>query len=162
MALFVDCRWHQWRNEAKSFWGHNLCEGAKRPSPRERSNRAGGGCGRAPTTLESFSIFRLKNVQSGAYLRRKFRLDDMYYMGKRVTIRPIGKRVFFSWTRKHNYANMHPKIIFAKFQTHGNILIWRCRRRNEGTKRTSMERMWCGGVSFQCSFFLLLMVWSYI
>ena len=36
------------------------------------------------------------------------------------------------------------------------------RRRNEGTKRTSMERMWCGGVSFQCSFLLLLMVWSYI
>ena len=35
------------------------------------------------------------------------------------------------------------------------------RRRNEGTKRTSMERMWCGGVSFQCSFLLLLMVWSY-
>ena len=36
------------------------------------------------------------------------------------------------------------------------------RRRNEGTKRTSMERMWCGGVSFQCSFLLLIMVWSYI
>ena len=44
----------------------------------------------------SFFIFRLENVQSGAYLRRKFRLDDMYYMGKRVTIRPTGKRVFFS------------------------------------------------------------------
>ena len=49
-----------------------------------------------PPTVGSFLIFRLENVQSGAYLRRKFRLDDMYYMGKRVTIRPIGKRVFFS------------------------------------------------------------------
>ena len=48
-----------------------------------------------PATVGSFFIFRLENVQSGAYLRRKFRLDDMYYMGKRVTIRPTGKRVFF-------------------------------------------------------------------
>ena len=28
----------------------------------------------------SFLHFRLENVQSGAYLRRKFRLDDMYYI----------------------------------------------------------------------------------
>ena len=35
-----------------------------------------------PPTVGSFFIFRLENVQSGAYLRRKFRLDDMYYMGK--------------------------------------------------------------------------------
>ena len=67
----------------------NILGGRKRPSPRERSDRAGGGCGR----LGSFLIFRLENVQSGAYLRRKFRLDDMYYMGKRVTIRPTG--IFF-------------------------------------------------------------------
>ena len=40
---------------------------------RERSDRAGEGVG-------SFFIFRLENVQSGAYLRRKFRLDDMYYI----------------------------------------------------------------------------------
>ena len=71
----------------KIWGGNNLCEGAKRPSPRERSDLAGGGCG-------SFFIFRLENVQSGAYLRRKFRLDDMYYMAKRVTIRPIGKSFF--------------------------------------------------------------------
>ena len=59
----------QWRNEPKHLGGgHNLCEGAKRPSPRERSDRAGGGCG----TVGSFFIFRLENVQSGAYLRRKF------------------------------------------------------------------------------------------
>ena len=33
---------------SQKIWGggHNLCEGAKRPSPRERSDRAGGGCGR--------------------------------------------------------------------------------------------------------------------
>ena len=56
----------------QNIWGaRNLCEGAKRPSPRERSDRAGGG---------SFFIFRLENVQSGAYLRRKYRLDDMYYI----------------------------------------------------------------------------------
>ena len=34
----------------------------------------GGGC--PPPTVGSFFIFRLENVQSGAYLRRKFRLDD--------------------------------------------------------------------------------------
>ena len=33
-----------------------------------------------PPTVGSFFIFRLENVQSGAYLRRKFRLDDMYYI----------------------------------------------------------------------------------
>ena len=48
-----------------------------------------------PPTVGSFFIFRLETVQSGAHLRRKFRLDDMYYMGKRVTIRLTGKRVFF-------------------------------------------------------------------
>ena len=30
-----------------------------------------------PPTVGSFFIFRLETVQSGAYLRRKFRLDDM-------------------------------------------------------------------------------------
>ena len=59
----------------------------------ERGEGVGGGC--PPPTLESFFIFRLENVQSGAYLSRKFRLDDMYFMGERVTIRPIGKMVFF-------------------------------------------------------------------
>ena len=29
-----------------------------------------------PPMVGSFFIFRLENVQSGAYLRRKFRLDD--------------------------------------------------------------------------------------
>ena len=52
------------------------------------SDRAGEGCGRGgggvpPPTVGSFFIFRLQNVQSGAYLRRKFRLDDMY-MGELV------------------------------------------------------------------------------
>ena len=61
----------------------------------ERGECVGGGC--PPShARELFHFFYLKNVQSGAYLRRKFRLDDMYYMGKRVTIRPIGKIVFFS------------------------------------------------------------------
>ena len=45
---------------------------------RERSDRAGGGG--SPPTVGSFFIFRLENVQSGAYLRRKFWLDDMYYI----------------------------------------------------------------------------------
>ena len=31
-------------------------------------------------TEGSFFIFRLENMQSGAYLRRKFRLDDIYYI----------------------------------------------------------------------------------
>ena len=33
-----------------------------------------------PPTVGSFFIFRLENVQSGTYLRRKFKLDDMYYI----------------------------------------------------------------------------------
>ena len=33
-----------------------------------------------PPTVGSFLIFRLELLQSGAYLRRKFRLDDMYYI----------------------------------------------------------------------------------
>ena len=33
-----------------------------------------------PPTVGSFFIFLLENVQSGAYLRRKFRLDDMNYI----------------------------------------------------------------------------------
>ena len=36
--------------------------------------------GFSPPTVGSFFIFRLENVQSWAYLRRKFRLDDMYYI----------------------------------------------------------------------------------
>ena len=108
------------------------------------------GGGVPPPTVGSFFIFRLENVQSGAYLRRKFRLDDMYYMGKPVTIRPTGKRVFFLRTRKHIYENMHPKIIFAKFQNtcqrYYTKYYCTCninmnevpRRRNEGTKRTSI------------------------
>ena len=90
-----------------NWGGHNLCEGAKRPSPRERSDRRGEGVGGGvpPPTLGSFFIFRLENVQSGAYQRRKFRLDDMYYMGKRVTIRPIVKRVFF-----HELGNITMQI----------------------------------------------------
>ena len=43
-----------------------------------------GARGVPPPTVGSFFIFRLENVQSGAYLRRKFRLDDMYYMGELV------------------------------------------------------------------------------
>ena len=50
---------------------------------RERSDRAlGGGC--PPPMVRSFILFRLENVQSGEYLRRKFRLDDMYYISKLV------------------------------------------------------------------------------
>ena len=77
---------------SQSIWGCNVCQGAKRPSPRERSDRAGEGCGRGgggggvsplPRYGAFFSFFRLQNVQSEAYLRRKFGLDDMY-MGELV------------------------------------------------------------------------------
>ena len=84
----------QWRNEPKHLGGAIF--------PRERSDQARGSVatergrgGVPPPTVGSFFIFRLENVQSGAHLRRKFRLDDMYYMGKRVTIRPTGKSYFF-------------------------------------------------------------------
>ena len=86
----------------------------------ERGQGVEGGVFPPPPTLGSFFILRLENVQSGAYLRRKFRLDDMYY--KRVTIRPTGKILFFSGIRKHNFENMDPRIIFVKFQTHANVI----------------------------------------
>ena len=71
----------QWRNEPKHLGGTIFA--------RERSDQARGSVatergwvwegGVPPPTVGSFFIFRLENVQSGAYLRRKFRLDDMYY-----------------------------------------------------------------------------------
>ena len=49
---------------------------------RELSDRAGGGCGRGvfPSQGRELFHFRLENVQSGAFLRRNIRLDDMYYI----------------------------------------------------------------------------------
>ena len=56
---------------SQNIWGgRNLCEGAKWPSPRKPNDQVGGGV--LPPTVGSFFIFRLENVQSGAYLRRKF------------------------------------------------------------------------------------------
>ena len=57
---------------------------------RERSDQArgsvaterGGGVWRGDTGRELFSFFDLKMCNLGAYLRRKFWLNDMYYMGK--------------------------------------------------------------------------------
>ena len=58
---------------SQNIWGGTIFA-------RERSDQAGGGV--PPPTVGSFLIFRLENVQSGAYLhvRRKFRLDDMLYI----------------------------------------------------------------------------------
>ena len=42
----------------------------------------------------SFLIFRLENVQSGAYLRRKFRRDDMHYM---VSVYGIENKPWFNF-----------------------------------------------------------------
>ena len=141
---------------SQNIWGgHNLCEGAKRPSPRERSDRAGGGCGRGVSTVESFFIFRLENVQAGACLRRKFRLDDMYLTACHDST-DRGKGIFLRM-RKHIYENMHPKIIFAKFQTHANvipsttlliILIWR--RYPDVETREQNERAWRGCDAVGC------------
>ena len=64
---------------------HGIIEGggfARELSDQARGSLAteqGEGVGLPPPTVGSFFIFRLENVQSGAYLRRKFRLDDMYY-----------------------------------------------------------------------------------
>ena len=86
---------NQWHNEPKNWGGGGAQYLQARGSvATERGEGVGGGV--PLPTLGSFLIFRLENVQSGAYLRRKFRLDDMYYMAKRVTIRPIGKSFFFS------------------------------------------------------------------
>ena len=75
---------------SQNIWGAQSLRGSV---ATERGEGVGGGV--PPPTVGSFFIFRLENVQSGAYLRRKFRLYDVYYIGKRVTIRPTGKRVFF-------------------------------------------------------------------
>ena len=53
----------QWRNEPKHLGGAQSLRGSV---ATERGEDVGG----------EFLIFRLENVQSGAYLRRKFRLDD--------------------------------------------------------------------------------------
>ena len=160
---------------SQNIWGHNLCEGAKRPSPRERSDRAGGECGRGwgcpPSHGRELFHFSTWNVQSGAYLRRKFRLDDMYYMGKRVTIRPTGKGVFFknaeTYLWKYAPQNNLRKISntcqrYTKYYITYNINIKEVlRRRNEGTKRTSMERMW-GVIPKQFPFITYYMVYGAI
>ena len=54
---------------SQNIWGAQSLPGSV---ATERGEVVGGGVGR-----ELFH-FRLENVQSGAYLRRKFRLDDMY------------------------------------------------------------------------------------
>ena len=94
-----------------------------------------------------------------SFAQRKFRLD-MYYMGKRVTIRPTREKGIFSWTRKHIYENMHPKIIFAKFQTHANVIPsiltynilnmedWR--RYPDVETREQNERAWRGCDAMGC------------
>ena len=53
---------------AKIFWGAQSLRG----SVATEGGGVGGGC----PTVGSFFIIRLENVQSGAYLRRKFRLGD--------------------------------------------------------------------------------------
>ena len=83
---------HQWRNEPTNLGGTIFA--------RERSDQARGSVATErgsvpPPTIGSFFIFRLENVQSGAMPKKEIWLDDMYYMGKRVTIRPIGKVFFF-------------------------------------------------------------------
>ena len=67
------------------------------------------------------------------------------------------KKGIFLRTRKHIYENMHPKIIFAKFQTHANIipsttlliiLIWR--RYPDVETRERNERAWRGCDAVGC------------
>ena len=138
---------------SQNIWGGTIFA-------RERSDRAGGGCGRGggypPPTVGSFFIFRLENVQSGAYLRRKFRLDDMYYMGKRVTIRPTRKRVFFLRTRKHIiYENMHPQNNLRKIsntcQRYTKEVHQTTRRRYPDIEtRERNERAWRGCRAVGC------------
>ena len=50
---------------SQNIWGRNLYEGAKRLSPRELSDRAGGGCGRGGNGRELFSFFDLKMCNLG-------------------------------------------------------------------------------------------------
>ena len=69
---------HQWRNEPKHLGGG--AQSLRGSVATERGWVWEGGV--PPPTVGSFFIFRIENVQSGAYLhvRRKFRLDNMYYI----------------------------------------------------------------------------------
>ena len=81
-----DTFWRRALNETKHLGAQSL----RGSVATERGRMWEGGRGCLPPTVGNFFIFRLEIGQSGAYLRRKFRLDDIYYMGKRVTIRPTG------------------------------------------------------------------------
>ena len=63
------------------FWGGAIFARVRSDQVRESvATEWGEAVGGGPPTVGSFFIFRLENVQSGAYLRRKFRLDDMYHV----------------------------------------------------------------------------------
>ena len=68
-------RWKQGRQLLLKSGGGDTERGSE---ATKRGEGVGGGF--PPSTVGSFFIFRLENMQSGAYLRRKSRLDDMYYI----------------------------------------------------------------------------------
>ena len=64
---------------SQNIWGAQSLRGSVE-TERGRVWERGVEGGVPPPTVGSFFIFPFENVQSGAYLRRKFRLDDMYYL----------------------------------------------------------------------------------
>ena len=130
------------KNLGGTIFARERSDQARGSVATERGEGVGGGC-----HARELFIFRLKNVQSGPYLRRKFRLDDMYY-NLWVSVSRFdrsGKGYFF---HEHNYANMHPKIIFAMYYITYNILIWR--RYPDVETRERNERAWRGCDAVGC------------
>ena len=152
-------------NSYEKFSGvmsHNIWGGAQSLRGSVATERGEGvGVGFPPSHGRELFHFRLENVQSGAYLRRKFRLDDMYYMGKRVTIRPTGKRIFFfftnseTWLWKYAPQNNLRKISntcqrYTKYYITYNILIWTRYPDPDVETRERNERAWRGCDAVGC------------
>ena len=63
-VISLEYSWKQWRNEPNIWGGHNLCEGAKRPSRGSVATERGEG-GVPPPTVKRFSFFDLEMCNLG-------------------------------------------------------------------------------------------------
>ena len=159
---------------SRNIWGGTIFARERSDQARgsvatERGEGVGGGC--PPPTVGSFFNFSTWKCAIWGIPKKEISTwrHVLYgYISVSRFDRP-GKRYFFKNAETYlwKYA---PKYNLRKISnTCQRYTKYYCnityninmkevpRRKNEGTKRTSMERMWCGGVSFQCSFLLLLM-----
>ena len=138
---------------SQNIWGGTIFA-------RERSDQARGSVATERgegVAVGSFFIFRLEKVQSRAYLRRKFRLDDMWVNVSRFD--RSGKGYFF-----HELRNISCKYAPQNFKhmpctTLHNILIWR--RYPDVETRERNEQAWrgCDAVGCHSSAVSLYYLW---